>query len=239
MHALWVALAGMIVYLDTTAVGQIMIAQPIIACPLWGLMVGRFEIGLFFGVVFQLLWLSSLAVGAGRFPEGNVGALAATALAAQIPPLANGEPAWIVLSVAALVGIITAQLGSHVTPLVRKIMSKYTPKVVEAAAAGNAARFRLLFGGAIGIHAAAGFVLTLVAFVGGKWVFSLYTGDFSTAGVSGAVVESTDDLLSGIWPAILGAGAAVIAYQFTRKRNAGWFALATTVFLLVGWLWTS
>ncbi len=239
MHSIWVALAGAIAYLDTTAVGQIMLGQPLIACPLWGLIVGRPEIGLFFGVVFQLLWLGSLAIGAGKFPEGNVGALTATALAARIPPLENGEPAWIVMSVAALVGIITAQFGSHVTSLVRKVMNELAPHVVSAAAAGNVVRFRLLFGAGIAIHACAGFALTLLAFSVGKWIFSLYTGDFSTAGVSRAVVDSTDNLLSGIWPALLGAGAAVITYQFTRKRHIGWYLLSFAVFLSAGWLWLS
>ncbi len=239
MSALWVALAGTIAYLDTTAVGQIMIGQPLIACPLWGLIVGRPEIGLFFGVVFQLLWSGSLAIGAGKFPEGNVGALTATALATCNPPLENGEPAWIVMSVAALIGVITAQFGSHVTSLVRKVMSELAPRVVSAAAAGNAARFRLLFGAGIAIHAFAGFALTFVAFSAGKWLFSLYTGDFSTAGVSKAVVESTDGLLSGIWPALLGAGAAVMTYQFTRKRHLRWYLISFSAFFGMGWLWLS
>ena len=239
MESVWVALAGAIVYLDTTAVGQIMISQPLIACTLWGVIVGRPEIGLFFGIVFQLLWLGSLAIGAARFPEGNVGAFVATALAARIPPLANGEPAWIVLAVAAFVGILTAQFGSYVTPLVRKIMNSYAPRVVAAASAGNVGQFRLLFAGGIGIHAVTGFVFTLIAFLAGKWICSLYTGDFSTAGVSGAVVQSTDTLLSGIWPALLGAGVAVITWQFTRKHLWKWFAASTVVFFVAGWLWQS
>ena len=51
-----------------------MICQPLIACPLWGILVGRPEIGLFFGVVFQLIWLGNLQIGAAKFPEGNIGA---------------------------------------------------------------------------------------------------------------------------------------------------------------------
>jgi mannose/fructose/N-acetylgalactosamine-specific phosphotransferase system component IIC len=239
MNAAWVALAGAAVYLDTTAVGQIMIGQPIVACPLWGLIVGRPEIGLFFGVVFQLLWLGSLAIGAAKFPEGNVGAFVATALASQVPPSISGEPAWVVLTAAALVGIITAQFGSHVTPLVRKVMNLYVPQVVESAANGRAGKFRVLFAGAIAIHALAGFVLTLAAFVGGMWILSLYTGNFSSAGVSRAVVESTDALLSGIWPAMLGAGVAVIAFQFVRKRHVAWFALSGALFFALGWVWQS
>lgn len=239
MESCWVALAGAILYLDTTAVGQIMISQPLIACTLWGVIVGRPEIGLFLGVVFQLLWLGSLAIGAARFPEGNVGAFVATALAARIPPLHNGEPAWIVLTVAAFVGILTAQFGSYVTPQVRRIMNNYAPRVVAAASAGNNVKFRVLIAGGIGIHAVAGSLFALISFLAGKWIFALYTGSFSTAGVSEAVVQSTDALLSGIWPALLGAGVAVIAWQFTRKKMWTWFATSALLFLVMGWIWQS
>ena len=239
MQALWVAFAGAIVYLDTTAVGQIMIGQPLIACPLWGWIVGRPEIGLFFGVTFQLLWLGSLPIGAAKFPEGNVGALVATALACRVPPLENGEPAWVVLAVAALVGILTSQMGSEVTPLVRKVLNGYAPRVVRAAEAGQIGRFRVLFGGAILFHALAGFALTWIAFAAGKWIFSLYTGSFSAAGISSAVVDSTDTLLSGIWPALLGAGVAVIVRQFVRKRHVLWFAAPAAVSFAAMWIWQS
>lgn len=239
MSAVWVAVAGAIVYLDTTAVGQIMICQPLIACPLWGMIVGRPEIGLFFGVTFQLLWLGSLPIGAAKFPEGNLGALIATALAAGIPPLENGEPAWIVLAVAALIGILAAQLGGEVTPLVRKVMNNYAPRVVQAAEEGKAGKFRVLFGGAVAIQAAAGFLFTLAMFLAGKWIFSLYTGNFSAAGVSGAVVGSTDTLLSGIWPALLGASVAVVVREFVHKRHLAWFAIPAICFFIAGWLWQS
>ena len=239
MSALWVAVAGAIVYLDTTAVGQFMICQPLIACPLWGLIVGRPEIGLFFGVTFQLLWLGSLPIGAAKFPEGNLGAFVATALAARIPASGNGEPAWVVLAVAAFIGIVAAQIGGEMTPLVRKLMDRYAPRVVAAAEAGRTGMFRLLFAGAIAVHAAAGFFFTLIVFFAGQWVFSLYTGSFSAAGVSRAVVGSTDVLLSGIWPAMLGAGVAVIARQFVVKRHLAWFLAPTLIAFLTVWLWRS
>jgi len=233
---LWVALTGAIVYLDTTAVAQIMICQPLIVCPLWGLIVGRPEIGLFFGVAFQLLWLGSFPVGAARFPEGNIGALVATAVAAGIPAAENGQPAWIVLTLATVVGILTAHLGSEVTPLVRKLMSRYSPQVVKAAQEGRRRRFALLYFGAVGIHAGAGFLLTALAFLVGKWIFALYLGPFAALGLSEALVAQTDRMLSGIWPALLGAGAAIVAGRFVQRVSAKWFVLSLAAGLGVGWL---
>jgi len=237
LEAVWVALAGAFVYLDTTAVAQFMISQPLIACPLWGLLVGRPEVGLFFGVAFQLVWLGSLPVGAAKVPEGNVGALVATALACRIPPTSTGYPAWITLTLAAFVGILVSQFGANVTPIVRKFLIKYSDRVVAAAQAGLRARFSLLFLGAIGIHLLAGFLLTGVAFVAGKWVMSLYLGNLARFGLSTALVAQTDTLFSGLWPAMIGAGVAVIAGRFVHRASFGWFALTAALGIGVGWLW--
>ena len=237
LEAVWVALAGAIVYLDTTAVAQFMISQPIIACPLWGIITGRPEIGLFFGVAFQLIWLGSLPVGATKVPEGNVGALVATALSVRIPPAAGGSPAWITLAIAALVGIIVAQIGGEFTPVVRRFLIRYSRSVVAAAEARQGTRFTLLFAGAIGIHLLAGFVLTWTAFEAGKAAMALYLGHFMRFGISPAVVSGTNLIFSALWPGLLGAGTAVIAARFVHRASFGWFALSAIVGFGVGWLW--
>jgi mannose/fructose/N-acetylgalactosamine-specific phosphotransferase system component IIC len=237
MHWLWAGLAGAIVYLDTTAVGQFMIGQPLIACPLFGLLVGRPEIGLFFGVTFQLLWLGSLPVGAAKFPEGNIGALVATALAASAAPLSNGDPAWIVLAVAAAIGILTAHFGAAATTLLRKMMNGYTARVVHAAEDEKSVPFSLLFSGAVGLHAATGAALTIAALCVGNWILTQYVGAFAQAGISAAIVAQTDRLLHGLWPALLGVGAMVLARQFVKRTTVLWYALAAATGVVAGWLW--
>jgi mannose/fructose/N-acetylgalactosamine-specific phosphotransferase system component IIC len=237
MNWLWAGLAGAIVYVDTTAVGQFMISQPLVACPLFGLLVGRPEIGLFFGTAFQLLWLGSLPVGAAKFPEGNVGALVATALAAQAAPLSNGDPAWIVLAVAAAIGILTAHFGADATTLLRKMLNGCAAKAVLAAENGESAQFSLLFTGAIGLHAVTGAALTVVALWAGNWVLSRYAGAFTQAGISAAVVAQTDHLLHGLWPALLGMGAMILARQFVKRTTVLWYAIAAATGIVAGWLW--
>lgn len=236
LEAVWIALAGAIVYLDTTAVAQFMISQPLIACPIWGLITGRPEIGLFFGVVFELIWLGSLPVGAAKIPEGNVGALVATALAVRVPPTSNGNPAWISLTIAALLGILVARFGTEVTPLVRRVLVRYSGHVVNAAKAGRRGRFSMLFLGAIGIHLLAGFLLTAVAFGVGKAIMALYLGKFSTFGLSSVLIAETDKLFFSLWPGMLGAGVAVIACRFVNRASLGWFALTAALGLGVGCL---
>ena len=225
MSWIWVALAGTVVYLDTTAVAQFMICQPLIACPLWGIIAGRPEIGLFFGITFQLLWLGSLPVGATKFPEGNTGALIATAIAINHAPAATPDLPGLILLISALIGIAAAFSGSEVTAVVRKMLAGLSDRLIVAAEAGHSGTFNRLFLGAAGVHALAGFLLTSVFyFVGSQLVMRVPDGAFTES-------------LSGFGPAMLGAGIAVIASRFVRKANVIWFLIALTIGVGGGFLW--
>ena len=225
MSWLWAAVAGMVVYLDTTAVAQIMICQPIIACPAWGWMAGRLDVGILFGIIFQLLWSGSLPVGASKFPEGNVGALTATALAVNAVSAGGNELPWFALTLAILIGVIIACAGAEVTVLVRRLMVGYAPRVTAAAEAGDNVRFSLLFAGAVGIHALAGLLLTAAGLLAGYIILKFVNG--------GAAAE----VFRGVWPLMLGAGAAVIVSRFARRERLRWFYLALALGLGGGWLW--
>jgi mannose/fructose/N-acetylgalactosamine-specific phosphotransferase system component IIC len=218
------AVAGMVVYLDTTAVAQIMICQPVIACPLWGWIAGRPDVGILFGVIFQLLWSGSLPVGASKFPEGNVGALAATALAVDAATRSSEQLPWLALALAILMGIITAYAGAELTAFMRRLMTGYAPRLTTAAEAGDHARFSLLFAGAIGIHALAGLLLTAA----GLWAGSVL---LKAAGSASA------DRFGGVWPAMLGAGSAVVVSRLSKRGRLGWFCAAFALGLAGGWLW--
>jgi mannose/fructose/N-acetylgalactosamine-specific phosphotransferase system component IIC len=217
MSWVWAAVAGMVVYLDTTAVAQFMICQPIIACPAWGWIAGRPDVGILFGVIFQLLWSGSLPVGAAKFPEGNVGALAATALAVQAASSGGNELPWLVLSLAVLVGVITAYAGAELTGFVRRLMARIEPRVLTAAEEGNKARFSVLFAGAVGIHALAGFFLTAAGLLAGKFILSAVNS------------YAARTLFRGIEPATLGIGAAVIVLHFARRERMRWFWAALVI----------
>jgi mannose/fructose/N-acetylgalactosamine-specific phosphotransferase system component IIC len=225
MSWLWAAVAGMVVYLDTTAVAQIMICQPIIACPVWGWIAGRLDVGILFGIIFQLLWSGSLPVGASKFPEGNVGALTATALAVNAASVGGNELPWLALTLAILIGVVIAYAGAEVTALVRRLMVGYAPRVTAAAEAGDNVRFSFLFAGAVGIHALAGLLLTAAGLLAGNIVLKIVNG--------GAAPE----LFRGVWPIMLGAGAAVVVSRFAKRGRLRWFLGALALGLGGGWLW--
>ena len=224
MSWIWAAVAGMAVYLDTTAVAQIMICQPIVACPLWGWIAGRLDVGILFGIIFQLLWSGSLPAGAAKFPEGNVGALVATALAVQAAPAAGNELPWLAFTLAILIGVIIAYAGAELTVLVRRLMVGFAPRVTAAAEAGDNTRFSLLFAGAVGIHALAGLFLTAAG---------LLVGSILLKNVNGGAAQ---EFFRGIWPLMLGAGAAVVVSRFARRERLRWFYVALALGLGGGWL---
>ena len=72
---------GTLVGIDLVSVPQMMIARPLVAGTVAGLLVGDPETGVRLGVVFELFQFDILPVGAVRYPEygpATVGAVAAT-----------------------------------------------------------------------------------------------------------------------------------------------------------------
>lgn len=219
---MWLAtLAGTIVYLDTSVIGQTLLGQPIVACVLYGFLVDRPEIGLFFGVLFELLWLANLQIGAAKHAEGNMGALIATATAARVAPSeVSGDPAWIVLLLCTALGLIFAHLGREISPVVRKTMNQIAERYVDSIARGESGnRFTL---SALGVHVAAGASLTLLGVVTGHFMLLLYFGKFYSLGPGESVVQATDALCSGMWPGLLGAGSAAAMIQLVSRRDWIW-----------------
>ena len=60
---------GTLVGLDLVSVPQMMIARPLVAATVAGLILGDVETGLRLGVLFELFQLDILPVGAVRYPE--------------------------------------------------------------------------------------------------------------------------------------------------------------------------
>ncbi|MCB1059295.1 MAG: PTS sugar transporter subunit IIC [Calditrichaeota bacterium] len=230
---MWLAtLAGTIIYLDTSVIGQTLLGQPIVACVLYGILVDRPEVGLFFGVLFELLWLANLQIGAAKFAEGNVGAIIATATAASVAPSeVTGEPAWIVLLLCTALGLIFAHVGRELAPIVRRTMNGISARFVESYTAGKSGGREIL--AALGVHVLAGASLTLLGVTVGHFVLRLYFGQFYPLGPGESIVTSTDPLCSGMWPGLLGACAAASLLQLVSRRDWIW---SLVVGGLLGWV---
>ena len=70
--------AGMVA-MDTSSGPQCLISEPVVSCTILGILFGVPETGLKMGVLFQLLWLGYMPLGAARLADGNMGSFIAVA----------------------------------------------------------------------------------------------------------------------------------------------------------------
>ncbi len=111
MQIFALSLIGGLLVLDTTAALQILISQPLISCTFLGWLGGDIQLGLHFGLLVQLLWLSQLPVGAAKIPAGNLGSIVGVILSLQLKSLFPDYPNIIILA-AVLSALLFAYLGS-------------------------------------------------------------------------------------------------------------------------------
>lgn len=107
-----------ILALDTTIAFQILLSQPIFACPIIGWLLGNPQLGFETGVIMQLLWLHILPVGSTIFPEGNIASMIICAVTIQFDHLPYPN---LIFTSAVLIGILVSHIGAWVTVLDRKI----------------------------------------------------------------------------------------------------------------------
>ena len=112
-RAVTVALAGGILGLDNIAVGQFMLAQPVVGAVLTGFLVGEPLLGVWAALTFQLLWVGELPVGAYVPPNAAITAVAAVGLA--VPSEAPFESRAVLAAALAIpVGIAAGRLDTWI-----------------------------------------------------------------------------------------------------------------------------
>ena len=124
-HGWELVLLGAIVGLDLVSFPQMMLARPIVAGALAGLVVGDVGVGLRLGVLFELFQYDILPVGATRYPEYGPATVVAVG-AAHSFALPFG------IGLATVVGLFTAMIGGTSLQILRRLNTR----AVTAAAAG-------------------------------------------------------------------------------------------------------
>jgi mannose/fructose/N-acetylgalactosamine-specific phosphotransferase system component IIC len=84
-HVGWLVVWGVIVGVDLVSLGQVMVARPLVAATVAGLIAGDVTAGATVGVLLELFAFEVLPVGAARYPDYGLGAVAAAAAAAGAP----------------------------------------------------------------------------------------------------------------------------------------------------------
>lgn len=97
---------GVVVGLDLVSVAQTMVSRPLVAGIVAGSIAGDLSAGAAVGVVLELFAVDTLPVGASRYPEYGLGAVAAVATAA-------GAPIVFGLGPGIAVGLVVAMIGDQ------------------------------------------------------------------------------------------------------------------------------
>jgi hypothetical protein len=162
----------------------------------------------------------------------------ATVTACEVAPSeVTGEPAWIVILLCFALGMIFAQIGREISPFTRRAMIGIADRFVQACASGNGAARRGWTLAALGLHTAVGAVFVVIGLLAGRAMLRLYFGEFYALGPGEAVANATDGILSGMWPALLGAGAGAALLQLVSKRDLFKWAIIAGVFTGAAQTW--
>lgn len=133
---------GTVVGVDLVSVPQMMIARPLVAGTVTGLLLGDVETGLRVGVVLELFQFDVLPVGAARYPEYGPATIAAVALAHGL----GGTPA---LGIAAGVGLLLAVAGGFSLHWLRAVNARVVHHAYTALEAGDPAALARVHAGGL------------------------------------------------------------------------------------------
>ena len=141
--ALKIAGVGALLSLDRTAWGQLMISRPVVLAPIIGLLCGNGTVGLFVGVLIELLWISDLPVGAAIPSDDTLFAAVASGVITTIvtsrdisDPVSIGSLTFLVFTTM----IPLASQGKKIDIMVRKYNERILTEVETRLLVGNPAQ---------------------------------------------------------------------------------------------------
>lgn len=174
----WVALVGLgaVLAIDGTAVGQFMIARPLVAGVLAGAVLGDAPMGLYVGCLLELFFLPTIPVGGVRVPESGP----ATVIAAAAGVWGGGAGG---VALAVCFGLLFSVVGGATQERLRGAYQLALPRPGDADLVERLARMHW-FG--VSAEAARGAVVTaigllLVGGLSGPFVAIWPLGSWSTA----------------------------------------------------------
>ncbi len=184
---------GVAVGLDLVSVAQLMIARPLVAGTVAGVLVGDPAAGAVMGAVFELFALEVLPVGGVRYPDYGIGAVAAAALLA-------GTPGVLGFGLAVAVGLGVAALGQEGIHVVRRLNAADVRRWRDRLEAGDPSALRAVHLRGLARDAVRALLLTVVGLVAagvvGRWV---------VIPVRGAVLLGMVGIGTGLAAALSGA----------------------------------
>jgi mannose/fructose/N-acetylgalactosamine-specific phosphotransferase system component IIC len=215
------ALLVALISLDHTAVGQVMISQPLVGGWLLGAAFGSPMEGLAVGALLQLLCLTELPVGASIPPDGSLAGLTGAAFF-LIFPRSSPWTAGAVMGLAVLLFFPMAYLGRSGEMIVRRLNRVWTDAALSRIVEGRlGAAQAACLGGAL--------LFFVKAFVVSWLLLGFFTTLLAGDPAWAAYLVRPLEVLARLAPF---AGLGIIAARYRRRRSS----LAVTAGLIAGLL---
>lgn len=202
---------GTLVGLDLVSVPQMMIARPLVAGTVAGLLVGDPETGLRLGVVFELFQFDILPVGAVRYPEYGPATVGAVAAAHALG--GGGAAAW---GIGAGVGLVVGLIAGGSLHWLREANARAVRRSSAALEAGDIRTLARLHAAGLGRDLVRAAVVTATGLAIG-WLVRRA----GAAELPPHVLTLTAALAGG---AALAAGVSGLLRIVGRGRTLRWFA---------------
>jgi len=218
-----ISFIGGIVSVDTTSGWQIMISQPVVSCPVIGLIFGFPEIGLIMGILLELPWLIDIPSGGAHGSEGNLGAVTATALAIFLKSRdISTDNIIIIVTIVYSLGV--SYIGGLLVNITRKANTSLQHAADIAADKADLRQINWL-----------NFVGLFYAFLLGFFLVGFFftIGVFFLPAIAGFIHPEFDSAFGLAKYSILGLGFGVVATLFINKETKWYFAIAFAASIII------
>ena len=214
MEFLYISLLGGVLVLDTAAMLQILISQPLVSGTLIGLFFGNTALGLETGALLQLLWLNQIPVGAAKVPSGNLASIVAVILMLRLSA-AFPEKLNILLLLVVILTLIISYAGVYVTTFIRNWNIRLLHRADDGLKKGNAAILGQINFVALLIH----LIIVVLAII-----FFVTIGTVLINWLLPQLPAEWNPALRFLRLAIIGSGLGLTLKLYLQKENLGYLA---------------
>ncbi len=138
---LLLSVLGGLILLDKWALGEFGISQPLVSCPLLGLIFGDFSTGLSLGIALELVWIAGLPLGGKVLPDGQ--AAGVVGMASYILGRPYATPDHLIFA-SLLFAALASLLGGHTDLLVRRFNSSLFRRAINHPTPAKIVRYHFL-----------------------------------------------------------------------------------------------
>jgi len=217
-EVLIIAIIAGLVSIDTASGWQVMISQPVVSCPILGLIFGYPELGLLMGILLELPWLINIPMGGVHGSEGNLGAIVAASLGIYLKShQANTDNIIVIISI--MYSLVVSRVGIYLVDYVRKANLMLIHSADKAALLGDTKRISWLNSIGLFYSFLMGFFLVGIGFTLGVIVLKPLA----------AFVHQEFNFAFGLAKyGLLGLGIGAVATLFIT-RETKWYAVVPFV----------